>query len=151
MQNFIKMRPEFEKILKTIENEEAISLNEMKYLFKSPKIQSPLGKLWDSLKKPKRFNYNDNGDLMRAFGYLAKNKYIINSDYLTHGIKEYFSNNMKVSITTKGKEYLSELEDELDARAIAERANKQSKIANFIAFTALAISILALFYTSSKQ
>lgn len=51
---------------------------------------------------------------------------------------------MKVSITTKGKEYLSELEDELDARAIAERANKQSKIANFIAFTALAVSIYTL-------
>lgn len=144
MQNFIKMRSEFEKVLRTIEDEKAISICEMKYLFKSPKKLSPLGKLWNLLKPPKRFNYDDKENLMRAFGYLSENKYIINSDYLTHGVKEYFSDNMKMSITTKGKEYLSELEDELDARAIAERANKQSKIANFIAFTALAVSVYTL-------
>ena len=127
MSTFIKMYKSYEKILKLIDEEKSISLDEMSYLLKG-------------LKETKY----DNNKLSLIYSYLFKNKYIKNSDYYISGEKTYFDSTTKMEITIKGREYLAELEEKEDSLAISKRAERNSQIANAIAFAAFLVSLYAV-------
>ncbi|MFR4520307.1 MAG: hypothetical protein ACLT40_10155 [Fusobacterium sp.] len=127
MSTFTKMYKSYEKILKLIDEEKSISLDEMSYLLKG-------------LKETKY----DNNKLSLIYSYLFKNKYIKNSDYYISGEKTCFDSTTKMEITIKGREYLAELEEKEDSLAISKRAERNSQIANAIAFAAFLVSLYAV-------
>lgn len=127
MENFIKMRKSYEEILKLIEKESEISISEMYYLLKGLEKQE-----------------YTNETVTVIYSYLFKNEYIINSDHYINGRKDYIERITKMKITVKGKEYLAELEEKEDSLAISKRAERNSQIANLIAFAAFLVSLYAV-------
>ena len=70
--------------------------------------------------------------------------HIKNSDYYISGEKTCFDSTTKMEITIKGREYLAELEEKEDSLAISKRAERNSQIANAIAFAAFLVSLYAV-------